>query len=329
MTTRIADAQNFLDVNGLNSIRQDAKSGDKASKEAALDQAAKQFESIFMQMLMKSMRKAQDVLASDSPFNSESTKFYRDMHDQQMSLEMSNNGSLGLSELIVRQLGGDDNFKPHTILRSDGNLDSRGSVRITQSALLTNRNLVNDPTAKQDPEKDRQTNGSAAAQMASLLQSPTFEQPKDFVSALTADAKRVQDKIKVPFEVVIAQAALETGWGQKIIKTDSGESSNNLFNIKADSRWAGDKTHKETLEFENGAMVKKREPFRVYDTIGESVNDYLNLLTGSERYQGALEKAENVEQFLHGIQGAGYATDPDYAKKIMATLRTVTSLLNK
>jgi len=329
MTTRIADAQNFLDVNGLNSIRQDAKSGDKASKEAALDQAAKQFESIFMQMLMKSMRKAQDVLASDSPFNSESTKFYRDMHDQQMSLEMSNNGSLGLSELIVRQLGGDDNFKPHTILRSDGNLDSRGSVRITQSALLTNRNLVNDPTAKQDPEKDRQTNGSAAAQMASLLQSPTFEQPKDFVSALTADAKRVQDKIKVPFEVVIAQAALETGWGQKIIKTDSGESSNNLFNIKADSRWTGDKTHKETLEFENGAMVKKREPFRVYDTIGESVNDYLDLLTGSERYQGALEKAENVEQFLHGIQGAGYATDPDYAKKIMATLRTVTSLLNK
>lgn len=329
MTTRIADAQNFLDVNGLNSIRQDAKSGDKASKEAALDQAAKQFESIFMQMLMKSMRKAQDVLASDSPFNSESTKFYRDMHDQQMSLEMSNNGSLGLSELIVRQLGGDDNFKPHTILRSDGNLDSRGSVRITQSALLTNRNLVNDPTAKQDPEKDRQTNGSAAAQMASLLQSPTFEQPKDFVSALTADAKRVQEKIKVPFEVVIAQAALETGWGQKIIKTDSGESSNNLFNIKADSRWAGDKTHKETLEFENGAMVKKREPFRVYETIGESVNDYLNLLTGSERYQGALEKAENVEQFLHGIQGAGYATDPDYAKKIMATLRTVTSLLNK
>lgn len=329
MTTRIADAQNFLDVNGLNSIRQDAKSGDKASKEAALDQAAKQFESIFMQMLMKSMRKAQDVLASDSPFNSESTKFYRDMHDQQMSLEMSNNGSLGLSELIVRQLGGDDNFKPHTILRSDGNLDSRGSVRITQSALLTNRNLVNDPTAKQDPEKDRQTNGSAAAQMASLLQSPTFEQPKDFVSALTADAKRVQDKIKVPFEVVIAQAALETGWGQKIIKTDSGESSNNLFNIKADSRWAGDKTHKETLEFESGAMVKKREPFRVYDTIGESVNDYIDLLTGSERYQGALEKAENVEQFLHGIQGAGYATDPDYAKKIMATLRTVTSLLNK
>ena len=336
MTTRIADAQNFLDVNGLNSIRQDAKSGDKASKEAALDQAAKQFEAIFMQMLMKSMRKAQEVLESDSPFNSESTKFYRDMHDQQMSLEMSNNGSLGLSELIVRQLGGDsENFKPKSILRSDGNLDSRGSVRITQPALLTpmttsaTTTTANDLTEQQDPNQDRQTNGSIAMQAATLLQTPVFEQPKDFVTALTADAKRVQDKIKVPFEVVIAQAALETGWGQKIIKTDSGESSNNLFNIKAGSRWDGEKTHKETLEFENGAMVKKREPFRVYESIGQSVNDYLDLLTNSERYQGALEKSENVEQFLHSLQGAGYATDPNYAKKIMATLRTVTSLLNK
>ncbi|MBA6291811.1 flagellar assembly peptidoglycan hydrolase FlgJ [Colwellia sp. MB3u-70] len=330
MTTRIADAQNFLDVNGLNSIRQDAKSGDKAGKKEALEQAAKQFEAIFMQMLMKSMRKAQEVLESDSPFNSESTKFYRDMHDQQMSLELSNNGALGLSELIVRQLGGDsENFTPHNILRSDGNLDSRGSLRISEPALLNNISTVKDSSAHQDPSKDRQTNGSIAAQAASMMQSPAFEQPKDFVSALTADAKRVQDKINVPFEVVIAQAALETGWGQKIIKTHSGESSNNLFNIKADSRWAGEKTHKETLEFENGAMVKKREPFRVYESIGQSVDDYLNLLTKSERYQGALENSANVEQFLHNLQSAGYATDPDYAKKIIGTLRTVTSLLDK
>jgi peptidoglycan hydrolase FlgJ len=330
MTTRIADAQNFLDINGLNSIRQDSKSDDKASKQEALQQAAKQFEAIFMQMLMKSMRKAQEVLESDSPFNSESTKFYRDMHDQQMSLELSNNGALGLSELIVRQLGGDnENFTPQTILRADGNLDSRGSVRVSEPALLNKISVVKDSSAQQDPSKDRQTNGSIAAQAANLLQSPVFEKPKDFVSALTADAKRVQDKINVPFEVVIAQAALETGWGQKIIKTDSGKSSNNLFNIKADSRWGGEKTHKETLEFENGAMVKKREPFRVYESIGQSVNDYLNLLTKSERYQGALEKTTNVEQFLHNLQSAGYATDPNYAKKIMGTLRTVTGLLNK
>ena len=331
MTTRIADAQNFLDINGLNSIRQDAKTGDKASKEVALEQAAKQFEAIFVQMLMKSMRKAQEVLESDSPLNSESTKFYRDMHDQQMSLELSSNGALGLSELIVRQLGGDsDNFTPHSVLRSDGNLDSRSNLRVSDSPTINNISLANNSTANQDHSKDRQTNGSLVAQTATnLLQAPVFEQPKDFVSALIPEAKRVQDKINVPFEVVIAQAALETGWGQKIIKTDSGQSSNNLFNIKADSRWDGEHTHKETLEFENGAMVKKREPFRVYESLSESVNDYLKLLTGSERYQGALEKSTDVEQFLHNLQSAGYATDPNYAKKIMGTLRTVTSLLNK
>lgn len=330
MTTRIADAQNFLDINGLNTIRQGSKSNNKASKDEALEQAAKQFEGIFMQMLMKSMRKAQDVLASDSPFNSESTKFYRDMHDQQMSLELSNNGSLGLSELIVRQLGGDtENFTPHTILRGNGNLDDRANIKIAQPAPLSTIAIVNDSTADQDPSEDRQTNGSVVAKMVNKMQTPTFEQPKDFVTALTADAKRVEQQIKVPFEVVIAQAALETGWGQKIIKTKSGESSNNLFNIKADSRWPGEKVHKETLEYEKGAMVKKREPFRVYESISQSVNDYLNFLTNNERYQGALENSKNVEQFLHSLQGAGYATDPNYASKIMGTLRTVTSLLNK
>ncbi|SEK49921.1 flagellar protein FlgJ [Colwellia chukchiensis] len=330
MTTRIADAQNFLDINGLNAIRQDAKTGDKASKEAALTQAAKQFEAIFMQMLMKSMRQAQDVLESDSPFNSESTKFYRQMHDQQMSLELSNNGALGLSELIVRQLGGDsENFTPHSILRSDGNIDSRGGKQVNNQALIKPLAAVNNSSTKQVAAPDRQTNGNIAAQAANMLQSPVFEQPKDFVSALTGPAKKVQQVIGVPFQVVIAQAALETGWGQKIIKTDQGTSSNNLFNIKADSRWAGEKTHKETLEFEQGAMVKKREPFRVYKTLADSFNDYLKLLTTSDRYQGALEQAGNVEQFLHGLQSAGYATDPNYAKKIMGTLRTVTGLLNK
>ena len=126
MVSKLADANNFLDINGLNNIRHQSKQTDKASKEEALNQAAKQFEAIFMQMLMKSMRSAQDVLASDSPFNSQSTKFYRDMHDQQMSIELSNNGSLGLSELIVRQLGGDsDNFTPSSIMRSDGLLSAR------------------------------------------------------------------------------------------------------------------------------------------------------------------------------------------------------------
>ena len=127
MDNRLADSRNFLELNGLNNIRLDAKSGNAEEKKAALKEAAQQFEAIFMQMLLKSMRKAQEVLESDSPFNSESTKFYRDMHDQQLAMELSSNGSLGLSDLIVRQLGGDDKFTPNSVLRNDGDIDSQKS----------------------------------------------------------------------------------------------------------------------------------------------------------------------------------------------------------
>ncbi|WP_448546789.1 flagellar assembly peptidoglycan hydrolase FlgJ [Thalassotalea fusca] len=322
MTSPIDKAQNYLDLNGLNSIRQQSNASDKESKQAALESAAKQFEAIFMQMLLKSMRQAQDVLASDSPFNSESTKFYRDMHDQQLGLELSNNGALGLADLIVRQLGGDqDSFTPRSVLRTDNHVP-----------LAVRRQNVSDPQSlvvkEKDQTNDRQTNDSSVLTQFIQKSSPKFEQPKDFVTALTEPAKRVQQQLNVPFEVVIAQAALETGWGQKIIQTPQGESSNNLFNIKADSRWQGNKAVKETLEYEQGTMVKKREPFRVYDSIADSVNDYIKFLSSSERYQGALKNSSNVEQFLHGLQKAGYATDPNYANKILGTLKKVTSLLS-
>ena len=177
--------------------------------------------------------------------------------------------------------------------------------------------------------KIRQTEIPFTVEHAKTNLSPTFEQPQDFVTALIEPAKKVQQKLNVPFEVVIAQAALETGWGKKIIQTEQGQSSNNLFNIKADSRWGGDKTTKETLEFEQGNMVKKNEPFRVYSSLNESVNDYINFLSESDRYQGALKQVNNVEQFLQGLQSAGYATDPNYATKIMGTLKKVTQLINQ
>lgn len=337
MDTKLADASNFLDINGLNNIRHQSKQGNTEDKEAALQSAAKQFEAIFMQMLLKSMRSAQEVLESDSPFNSQSTKFYRDMHDQQLSLELSDNGSLGLSDLIVRQLGGDsDKFTPHTILRSDGKLSSRPGFSLDD---------VNNPASSpvsylhkgdgqlnnyDDPTLDIPlVPSSSSATKTSRFESPepVYQQPKDFVTALVEPAKKVQEQLNVPFAVVIAQAALETGWGKKIIKTEQGDSSNNLFNIKADGRWQGDKTHKETLEFEQGAMVKKKEPFRVYESIKESIDDYVSFLSSGSRYQSALEKASDVEHFLQGLQSAGYATDPQYAEKIMGTLRKVTTLL--
>lgn len=317
MITKAADAQNFLDLNGLDNIRQQAHATDKASKEQALEQAAKQFEAIFMQMLLKSMRSAQEVLESDSPFNSESTKFYRDMHDQQMSVELSSNGSLGLSELIVRQLGGDsENFTPNSLFKP--NAINNSAEKVDGAHKL--------PERRQFP--DNVINSNLNTPIEHSIK-PEFSSPADFVKTMSEPAKYVEKKLNVPFEVVIAQAALETGWGQKVIRTEQGTSSNNLFNIKADQRWQGEKTVKETLEFEGGSMVKKREPFRVYDNVTDSVNDYIQFLSTSDRYQQALKQADNVEHFLHNLQRAGYATDPNYAKKIMGTLGTVSKLLNE
>ncbi|WP_057830855.1 flagellar assembly peptidoglycan hydrolase FlgJ [Colwellia sp. TT2012] len=363
-----AQARNALDLNGLNAIRQQSRATDDESKQAALKEAAQQFEAIFMRMLLSSMRKAQDVLESDSPFNSESSKFYRDMHDQQMAIELSSTGSLGLTDLIIRQLGGDSGgFTPSSVLRNDGNLPSFHQVNSADDKVansskgdkdkqhnsLVEKMLMDKSQIK--PDIDIPFAGSyqaihsvsrqvisavsqlpinAASQAQSVnISAPiavhNFNEPKDFVSALIAPAKKVQQKLGVPFEVIIAQAALETGWGKKIIKGQDGASSNNLFNIKADSRWSGDKTTKETLEFEQGTMVKKSAPFRMYQSLTDSVNDYINFLSTSERYQEALQKPGNVEHFLQGLQKAGYATDPQYADKILGTLKTVTNLLAK
>ena len=353
--SNFAQSRNFLELNGLNAIRQQSKASDGESKKAALQEAAQQFEAIFMKMLLKSMRQAQDVLASDSPFNSQSTKFYRDMTDQQMAVELSSNGSLGLSDLIVRQLGGgEDSFTPRSVLRSDGNLEKTTQLNNIENltaktsnkqiaktkpfstfALENNETLKAADAIKDDnhnripfvPPREVQTGETTIDQSVNFL-TPSFAQPKDFVSALIEPAKAVQEKIGIPFQVVIAQAALETGWGQKIIKDQQGSSSNNLFNIKADSRWDGEHIQKDTLEFEFGAMVKKSAPFRAYQTLDESFNDYVNFLTNNDRYQDALQNSSNTEHFLRGLQKAGYATDPQYADKIMATLRTVSSLIS-
>ena len=349
-STNLDQSRNFLELNGLNAIREQSRGSDSEGKKEALQEAAQQFEAIFMKMLLSSMRKAQDVLESDSPFNSESTKFYRDMHDQQMAVELSSNGTLGLSELIVRQLGGGDGgFTPSSALRSDGDFEqvkkqaklAKLQSQSNKESELSTFNLSSVSSNSAIPQGNNNINnveGTATpfaiddvnqSEKSVNFSTPSFNEPKDFVSALIEPAKSVQAKIGVPFQVIIAQAALETGWGQKIIKDQNGGSSNNLFNIKADSRWAGDKITKDTLEFEQGAMVKKSEPFRMYESLSDSVDDYINFLSTSERYQDALQGAGNVEHFLQGLQKAGYATDPQYADKILGTLKTVTNLLAK
>ena len=158
----------------------------------------------------------------------------------------------------------------------------------------------------------------AAAQEAGLSKRRTFESPEAFIREMWPFAERAAQMIGGSPRAILAQAALETGWGKHIAATQSGENSHNLFGIKATNAWKGARTVKPTLEFEGGAMRVAREPFRVYESFEQSFNDYAQLLASSGRYRQAVNSAANPSAFFSALQTAGYATDPNYAKKLSA-----------
>jgi flagellar protein FlgJ len=315
METNHLDKQNFFDLGNLDSLRKEALSGGDASTDAskaALKKAAAQFEAIFTQMLLKSMRKANEAFEDkESPLNSSSVKFFEDMHDQQLSTELSSNGSLGLADLIVQQLSPDGKtFMPGSVLRTTNDFlsDMRAgsSLPHTQNEEKAAVNVQKDKTYSKVPEAP----------------SAPFESTEEFVTTVWEHAKTAAQKIGLNPAVMVAQAALETGWGKHIINKSDGNSSNNLFNIKSDKSWDGEKASKVTLEFEQGTPVKKQASFRAYDSIKESANDFVDFLTQNPRYQEALQNTAKPSEFLDSLQKAGYATDPNYASKIKKVLNS-------
>ena len=305
METNQLNKQNFFDLGNLDSLRKEALSSGDASSDAsraALKKAAAQFEAIFTQMLLKSMRKANEAFEDkESPLNSSSVKFFEEMHDQQLSTELSSNGSLGLADLIVQQLSPDGKqFTPSSVLRT--NTDFMSHNRANKNP--TDDALVKEASASIEVDKNDTTSGKAHV--------TSFETAEEFVGAVWEHAKSAAKKIGLNPAVMVAQAALETGWGKHIISKSDGSSSNNLFNIKSDRSWEGEKASKVTLEFEQGTAVKKKASFRSYSSIKESINDFVDFLTQNPRYQEALQNTAKPSDFLDSLQKAGYATDPNY-----------------
>jgi flagellar protein FlgJ len=285
------------DLGSLDTLRSAAKSGD----EGALEEAAKQFEAIFVQMLLKSMRKAAEALADkDSPFNSDQVKFYRDMHDQQLATDMSTNGSIGLADVIVQQMGINNGVMPAGAVRSDGNL----SVLNRQQVMLRQRH---EGALFGDVANATNTNKQAA-----------FNSPQEFVEHLYPQAIQAAEKLNIDPKALLAQAAVETGWGKFVIHQQDGASSHNLFGIKADKRWEGDKAVVDTLEYVNNIPEKQQAAFRSYSDFGDSLNDYIHFVQSNPRYEQALGKTESPQQYFKELQQAGYATDPAYAEKVMS-----------
>ncbi|WP_144209979.1 flagellar assembly peptidoglycan hydrolase FlgJ [Shewanella donghaensis] len=346
---KLSSASNFLDLGGLDQLRSQSQKDEKA----ALKEVAKQFEGIFIQMLMKSMRDANEAFKSDSPLNSETTAFFENMRDQQMSLNLSDKGMLGIADMMVQQLSPEDsNYKPASVLR--GNIDSRighqlfddkstslphGSINpittttadkpvIDINQLSTSHSVID--TQKLDQllagQAVNPVTASGNALPQSVAKSPNqFESPQHFVTVLYPHAEKAAKKLGTTPEVLLAQSALETGWGQKIIRRNDGTASNNLFNIKADKRWDGDKTSVSTLEFEKGVAVKQKADFRMYDNIEQSFDDFVSFISNGERYQDAKKVAAEPAKFINALQKAGYATDPQYANKVLKVMESVTN----
>lgn len=327
----------YTELNELNKIRQQAKDDNPA----ALRQAAQQFEQLFMSMLMKSMREANKTFGEDNFLNSSQVQFYEEMLDNQMTLELAQSGGMGLADVLVKQLtrqsdvrletdDKDGKEKPLSVSQAERMLnrafDSTGNLAanavLGQNVAATVNELQ--PTApaalkSATPVAETQASTTPVVRPQAVNQTDypaRFDTPEQFIDMLMPVAQSVAGDLGVDPKVLLAQAALETGWGKHLIQRGEGGSSHNLFNIKADRRWGGDRVAANTLEFRNGIPQRETAAFRAYGSYEESFRDYVAFLQGSPRYQQALEAVADPYDYLRQLQQAGYATDPRYAEKI-------------
>ncbi len=282
--------QVYTDLNQLQSINQYSD----ADKHQALREVAQQFESIFMQTILSSMRSANDVFAKDNFLNSFEMDFHKDMLDKQLTLSLAEGRGFGLAELLYRQLTREYSPQSASTVKTDNLSDTKPIVQ---------HNPYGEPL---DVVKQRTVD---------IRQLSKLQTPADFIALTVPYAQQIAEDLGVDYRVLVAQSALETGWGKHILSDGFGQSSFNLFNIKADQRWQGKQVSTPTLEYVNGVAQQQQAQFRRYGTIAESFADYAQFLR-QPRYQQALASAENTPKFLQELQKANYATDPHYAAKI-------------
>lgn len=266
-----------------------------------------QFEALFLQQMLKSMRTAS---LAEGLFQSDQSEFYRDMYDQQVATDLAKQELLGIANLINRQLGRAPTQASHDIASIDMNQANASKIDLSNLSGFVNKltNSVNEQVLTQQQNID---------EVRPLAFKP--ETPNEFFEVAYRYAQAPAEKLGLDPKVLVAIAALETGWGGHVPHDKSG-SSNNYFGIKADSRWQGEQVGSQTLEFEQGTFKELTQSFRVYDSLKESFNDYADFLLTNDRYSYALEFAHDTKRFLQEIQNAGYATDPQYANKILNVL---------
>ena len=284
--TTTASLSNYTDLQGLAGLKREAR----VDERAALRETARQFESLFIKMMLSSMREASE---GDPIFDSDQSQMYRGMFDDQMSLELSAGRGIGLADALVEQLMRDRALSSSTSTPASVMAPVMAPVTATVTAPV------------------EATPGSKRA----------------FLESIRPAAEQAAKELGVSPRSLMAQAALETGWGRSMPRLESGESSFNLFGIKAGRSWHGTVVKADTEEFVQGRSTRQIEAFRAYESIDQSFSDHSRLVSTSRRYQAALNTGEDTAAFAQALQHGGYATDPSYAEKLVAVAHTVDRVL--
>lgn len=345
----------YHDLSSLQQIRSAARGDEKG----ALRQAAEQFEAIFFNMLLKSMRQANKAFEAEGLMNSQTTEFYRDMHDSQLATDLAQKGSLGLADLLVQQLDphaaakrgttasdlrlpGEDQHTlalpapQHYTQESDLNLlKAHAALQVVQAENsqpgrrdVSQLSPLLEKLQQQREQQRTERLSNATPQPAATLSTDATPQvfsadsPVAFIRSLLPAARKAASSLGLDPLALIAQAALETGWGKRMIKTAGGDNSYNLFGIKASRNWQGDTAVVDTLEYRQGVAKKEQAKFRAYASPEHSLQDYTEFIGNSLRYQQAVAAAKEPAAYFSELQAAGYATDPNYAQKIMSVFKS-------
>ncbi|HEY3656702.1 MAG TPA: flagellar assembly peptidoglycan hydrolase FlgJ [Steroidobacteraceae bacterium] len=279
-----ANANTYSDPNGLAALKKDPHSPQ------ALRAVAQQVDALFLQMMLKSMR---DASAAAGESDSNEMGMYQDMFDKQIALTMSQHQDLGLGALLTRQMAANPAAAPAQA-QADGGIGARPAVAASATA----------PASAAPP---------ATAQSAS-----------DFVDEVLPAIRTAAQSLGLNPLALLAQAALETGWGKRMARTADGSPSLNLFGIKADDSWGGARATANTVEYSGGVAMQRQAAFRAYGSIEESVNDFANLLKNSPRYARTVAAGPDAQAYVDSIGRSGYATDPEYANKLNDILHSGT-----
>jgi flagellar protein FlgJ len=271
-------------------INAPTKMTDEAARAAAV-----QFEALLVQTMLKSMR---DASAGNSLFSSEQESMYTDMFDQQIAMDIAGSKSLGLAESIYRQIAPANRESTPNQGESVLSMPVRGKLSVGEP----NRASISD------------------------AQDSSYSNEREFIAAIRPAASDAASALGTSAEAVMAVAALESGWGKRMPLKPDGSQSNNLFGIKADTAWRGDVTAAATTEFANGEYTTTRADFRSYSSTAESIADFGHFIRSNPRYQKALDHAANPEQFIREIHDAGYATDPQYADKLVDIMHSIKAM---